>query len=267
MSRRPWMVAESLWPHVRETPWEVAVLPWGATEPHNLHLPYGTDTVESERIAAEAGRLAWEAGARVAVLPTVPFGANAGQVAFPLTVDVRPSTQAALLGDVVASLERQGIRRLVVLNGHGGNDFRAPVRELQATSPVLICLVDWFRIPPDEELFVDAGDHAGELETSLMLHVAPELVAPLEEAGSGRPRGFTVAALREGWAWTPRDWARATEDTGCGDPAPATAEKGLRYFRSVTRRIASFLVELARTDPERLYADVERAPRTRRGRR
>lgn len=253
MGHRPWMVVEASWEDARDTAWDVVVLPWGATEPHNLHLPYGTDIVESERIAAEAGRLAWERGARVAVLPAVPFGANAGQVSLPLTVDLAPSTQLAVLRDVVRSLERQGIGRLVLLNGHGGNDFRAAVRELQGESEVLVCLVDWFRIPVDPGLFQEPGDHAGEMETSLMLHLAPELVAPLSDAGPGRTRPFTVAALREGWAWTPRDWPRVTEDTGSGDPAAATAEKGERYFRHVTEEIAAFLVELAGTDPGRLY--------------
>ncbi|MEX2609748.1 MAG: creatininase family protein, partial [Gemmatimonadota bacterium] len=69
----------------------------------------------------------------------------------------------------------------------------------------------------------------------------------------GRTRPFTVAGLREGWAWTPRDWARATEDTGSGNPRAASAAKGARYFQAVTKRLADFLVELAATDPARLY--------------
>jgi creatinine amidohydrolase len=247
------MVAEARWASTKETAWDLVVLPWGATEPHNLHLPYGTDVFETDAIAAEAGRIAWEAGARVAVLPTVPFGANAGQRTLALTVDVRPSTQLALLRDVAESLVAQGILRLVVLNGHGGNDFRAAIRELQGRVPLLVCLVDWFRIPIEEPPFTEAGDHAGELETSLMAHVAPDLTGSPAEAGRGRTRPFKVAALREGWAWTPRDWPRATSDTGSGDPAAATAEKGRRYFGAVTGKLAAFLVELSATDPGRLY--------------
>lgn len=252
MRGRPWIAAEVTWPAARDTAWDVVVLPWGATEPHNLHLPYGTDIFETEALAAEAGRIAWERGAKVAVLPTVPFGANAGHIGLPLTVDLRPSTQLALLRDVARSLERQGLERLVVLNGHGGNDLRFAIRELQAESPLLFCLVDWFRVPVDTGLFEEPGDHAGELETSLMLHVAPDLVGS-PETGSGRTRPFTVTALRVGWAWTPRDWPRATVDTGAGDPGAASPEKGRRYFDEVTRKIAGFLVELAGTDPARLY--------------
>src|SRR5207249_10198265 len=82
-----------------------------------------------------------------------------------------------------------------------------------------------------------------------MLHVAPELVRPLSEAGPGRARRFTITALREGWAWAPRRWRQVTEDTGVGNPAAATAEKGRKYVAAVSEKIASFLVEVAQADP------------------
>ena len=77
MAGRPYVLAETNWKTVRETEYEVAILPWGATEAHNFHLPYGTDTGEAEAVATEAARLAWEEGATCLVLPSVPFGANA----------------------------------------------------------------------------------------------------------------------------------------------------------------------------------------------
>src|SRR5690349_21168439 len=80
---RPWLVAETTWPDIRDNPRRIAVLPWGATEAHNYHLPYGTDIHETAAIAAEAGRIAWEAGARVAILPAVPFGVQTGQLDIP----------------------------------------------------------------------------------------------------------------------------------------------------------------------------------------
>jgi creatinine amidohydrolase len=117
---RPYILAETTWKSVRETAYDVAVLPWGATEAHNYHLPYGTDTIQCDHIAAEAARLAWGAGARVIVLPTVPFGVQTGQLDIPLCLNVNPSTQAALLSDLAQALAGQGIRKLVILNGHGG---------------------------------------------------------------------------------------------------------------------------------------------------
>ena len=252
MPGRPWILAETAWPAVAAASYEVAVLPWGATEAHNRHLPYGTDTIQCDAIAAEAARLAWEAGARVVVLPTVPFGVQTGQREIPLCLNMNPSTQALVLADLVASLEGR-VRKLVVLNGHGGNHFRQPIRELQPKSAVFLSAVDWYRVVEPRGHFDEPGDHAGELETSVMLHVAPGLVAPLAEAGDGRERRFSIAALREGWAWAPRHWVHATADTGVGDPRGATVEKGARYAALVSRRIAGYLIELAATDPDDLY--------------
>ena len=251
---RPYVLAEADWKTVRDTPYEVAVLPWGATEAHNYHLPYATDTIQCDHLAAEAARRAWEAGAKVVVLPTVPFGVNTGQLDVKLDVNMNPSTQAAVLRDVVDALSRQGLPKLVVMNGHGGNDFRQMIRELQPQFPdVFLCAMDWYRVVDPGPFFDEPGDHAGEMETSLMMHVAPALVRPLETAGEGRTRPFRLRALREGWAWTPRVWSRATFDTGVGNPALATAEKGRRYFEAVTEKIASFLIELAAVDPDALY--------------
>lgn len=255
MPGRPYLLAETTWKTVQRTRYEVAVLPWGATEAHNLHLPYATDTIQCDHLAAEAARLAWDEGARVAVLPTVPFGVNTGQLEIPLTINMRPSTQAAVLHDVADALGRQGIPKLLVLNGHGGNHFKQMIREVGAAVPeVFVCAANWYDAAPWGDYFEDLGDHAGEMETSLMLHLVPDLVLPLAEAGSGHARRFRIAALREGWAWAERRWTEVTDDTGVGDPARATAEKGRRYAQAVTERLAAFLVDLAAADLDDLYA-------------
>jgi creatinine amidohydrolase len=250
---RPWVLAETTWQTVEQTSYDVAVLPWGATEAHNRHLPYGTDTVQSEHIAREAAGRAWQAGSRVVVLPAVPFGVQTGQLDIPLCLNMNPSTQAALLRDIVDSLEAQGIPRLVIINGHGGNDFRQIIRELQPRTRVLLCTLNWYQAVPASEHFDEPGDHGGELETSVMMHIAPTLVRPLADAGPGTARPFRVAAFREGWAWTPRHWRSATDDTGVGDPRRATPGKGERYVAAVTERIAEFLVELAGTPVDEMY--------------
>lgn len=245
MPPHPHLLAENSWPRVAGTAWDVAVLPWGATEAHNTHLPYGTDTFQATAVAAEAARRAGERGARVIVLPAVPFGVQTGQLDIPFCLNMNPSTQAALLSDLAHALEGQGIPRLVVLNGHGGNDFRPIIRELQPRVRMLLCTLDWYRVVDPSDYFDHPGDHAGELETSAMQHLHPDLVRPLEEAGEGRARPFRVAAFREGWAWTPRRWTAVTRDTGVGDPRGATPGKGARFLDAVTERIAGFLVELA----------------------
>ncbi|HEY8062659.1 MAG TPA: creatininase family protein [Gemmatimonadales bacterium] len=251
---RPWVLGDTSWKTVRDVQYEVAILPWGATEAHNLHLPYGTDTMESSRVACEAARLAWQGAARVVVLPAVPFGVNTGQLDIPLCLNLNPSTQAAVLRDVVGSVERAGVAKLVILNGHGGNDFRQIIRELQPDTDVFLCTLNWYACVDAKAHFTDPGDHAGELETSVMQHIAPELVAPLSIAGDGSSRRFRIRALREGWAWAPRQWTHVTADTGVGDPRAATPEKGSQFLAAATQRIAEFLVELAAADREDMYA-------------
>ena len=91
------------------------------------------------------------------------------------------------------------------------------------------------------------------METCLIQHLAPEWMLPLSEAGDGHERVFKIEALRRGLAWTQRDWIEAAADTGVGDPAPATPEKGRLCFEGLTGRIADFLVELAAADPDDLY--------------
>lgn len=253
MPGRPYVLAETNWKTVKDTSYELAILPWGATEAHNYHLPYATDTIESEHIANEAARLAWEQGARVIVLPTVPFGVNTSQLDIRLTLNMNMSTQLALLDDLAASLARQHLPKLLVLNGHGGNDFKQIIRELVPKHELFLCTMNWFRCLDNAKFFADTGDHAGEMETSLVQFLAPELVLPLAEAGEGFARPFRVAAFNEGWAWTPRDWLQVTSDTGVGNPSASNAEKGRRFFEAVTQKIAGFLVELAKADLKQLY--------------
>jgi len=252
VSSRPYILNELTWKTVKDARYEVAVLPWGATEAHNYHLPYTTDNILTERIAALAAGRAWERGAKVVVLPLVPFGVNTGQLDIPLCINMNPSTQALVLRDVATALAGQGIPKLVILNGHGANDFRQMIRELQPAAP-FICMVNWYQAVDQKQFFSDLGDHAGELETSVMLHLAPELARPLTEAGPGRARRFKLAALREKWAWAPRNWRQVTDDTGSGNPAAATAEKGRKYTEAVTETVAAFLVDLAKSKTDQMY--------------
>lgn len=253
MPARPYILAETTWQTVKTAAFEVVILPWGATEAHNYHLPYGTDNFQCDYVATEAARLAWEQGAKVVVLPTIPFGVNTGQLDITLDMNLNPSTQLAVLRDVVRVLARQGIPKLLVLNGHGGNDFRQILRELQAEFPsVFLCTASLFNIVDRRHFFSAPGDHADEMETSMMLHLAPDLVRPLAEAGPGTGKQFRIRALRQ-WAWAQREWSQVTTDTGVGDPAAATAAKGAAFLNAVTGELGQFLVELAAADLNDLY--------------
>lgn len=252
---RNWILEEANWKGVEKARFDVAVLPWGSTEAHNFHLPYSTDTVQAASIAAAAAQIAVERGARVMVLPALPFGVQTGQLDIPFCINMNPSTQLAVLADIVASLEPHGMRTLVILNGHGGNDIKTMIRELQPRTPLLLCTLNWWTCVDAAQYFDEPGDHAGELETSVMMHLAPHLVLPLGEAGSGTARPFRVEAFREGWAWAQREWTQVTRDTGVGDPRAASAEKGAAFVAAATDAIASFLVDVAAVDRNDMHGE------------
>ncbi|MCS6807802.1 MAG: creatininase family protein [Bacteroidota bacterium] len=252
MSRR-YLLAATSWKTVQQIPYGVAILPWGATEAHGYHLPYSTDNVQVEYIATEAARRAYEQGAYVVVLPCVPFGVQTGQRDIQLCINMNPSTQAAVLQDVAESLDVQGIHKLLILNGHGGNDFRQIIRELQPKTRVLLCTANWYQLADRTEYFTEPGDHADELETSVMMYIAPALVRPLEEAGEGNTKRHRIRAMREGKVWMPRPWRIVSHDTGVGSPHAASPEKGKAFVEAVVSYLAQFLVEFAAADAANLY--------------
>jgi creatinine amidohydrolase len=232
----------------------IALLPWGATEPHNYHLPYGTDNFLAGNIAEISAKKAAENGVLSYVLPTIPLGVqNPGQIELPFCLHTRPSTQFFILKDIVTALNLQGIKKLIIINAHGGNDFKTFIRELQPDFPtMLICVINYWTIGPDKEIFTEPGDHAGELETSLMLHFFPHLVN-MDEAGNGETKKSVIDGFNSKMAWIPRNWSKVSVDTGIGDPKFSTAEKGQQFAEIVTDRIARFICDLDKVTPETLY--------------
>lgn len=249
---RAGVLDELTWPVVRAAAWPVAVMPWGATEPHNTHLPYGTDTLLGREVAARVAERCATRGVRVIALPAMPFGVNTTQLDLPLTLNVMPSTQLAVLRDIVRSIEPHGVRALMLLNAHGGNELRALVRELQPETDVLLVIANWWQAG-DHGVFAEPGDHAGALETAAVLHVAPHLVAPGETWGDGQIKQSVLTGVRAGWAWTPRRWTQVTADTGVGNPREATAEQGARFVAQAVEQIAQLCEELAVVDAGAMY--------------
>jgi creatinine amidohydrolase len=242
------ILAEQTHAFVRGQRWQAAVLPFGATEPHNLHMPYGTDTFQVQALAERACERAYRAGARVVLLPTIPYGVNTNHLQVPggLACSVLPTTLLHLLTDLVDSLERQGVRKLLLLNGHGGNELKPLTRELHHRTKVFLCICDWYRMAKDiyPGLFESPGEHADEVETSLGLAFFPELVHPeLADDGAAKPSRFD--AINRGWISITRPWHLVSASTGLGDPKAASADKGRRLMDALAERLGDFLVELA----------------------
>ena len=140
------------------------------------------------------------------------------------------------------------------MNGHGGNNFKQMIRELYAYFPdVFVCTLDWYKAANWNLYFDEPGDHAGEMETSVIMKVAPQWALPLSEAGDGKEKKFNIKGLREGWVSSQRLWTAITADTGVGNPHKATPEKAERYLAAVTKNIADFLIELEKCPLSELY--------------
>ena len=251
---RPFILAENNWKEIQEMDIELAVLPWGATEAHNYHLPYATDNYQIEEIASESARIAYENKAKLMVLPCIPFGVNTGQPNIKLDINLNHSTQMAILDNIIEVLNRQGIYKLIVLNGHGGNTFKPLLRELGLKYPKMFLLTcNFFEVVDKSRYFEEEGDHADEMETSLMLYLKPDLVSDLNMAGDGAEKRSKITGIREGWAWAERKWSMVTADTGIGNPKKATKEKGEKFFKAVCTQIAGLFQEVSQVKIEERY--------------
>ncbi|MDD3624118.1 MAG: creatininase family protein [Proteiniphilum sp.] len=237
---------ETHYGEVLEHVYEIAILPWGAVEPHNYHLPYLTDSILAYEIAVDSARKAMVQNVTCMVMPPVWLGSqNPGQWNKPFCIHTRSETQQAILTDIVTSLHGQGFRKMVILNGHGGNSFKPFVRDLAMRFPdFTLMVVDWWNTVPKAGYFEELpDDHAGEQETSVMLHYHPELVA-MDKAGDGEVAPCRIAGVDNKTGWMPRNWDEVSGDTGIGNPKKSTAEKGTRYVEAVVEKISSLLVDL-----------------------
>jgi len=256
---RPWKLAETNYGSVKQQQYEVAVLPFGATEPHNLHLPYSIDTIEGNLIGEKICEAAHDRGAKVVLLPTVPYGTQTNQMEFPFAMNLNPSTLGRVIADLVESLVRTGIRKVLLLNSHGGNEFKSVLRELYGRTEAHLFLCNWYTIFDDvyDEIFEKRDDHAGEMETSIALAYCPELVGrnpdgtlTADEAETAETR---FEAVNRGWVGITRPWHLLTTNAGAADPHAATAEKGRRLMEVLIERLAGFLVELSESEVDERF--------------
>jgi len=241
-----WDLTQTNLHRISQRTYEVAVLPIGAIEPHNRHLPEGQDWLHTTWVARESCRIAWETCRSVICLPTIPYGVDCNLMDFPLAIHVSQNSLDAMVRDIIVSLHKHGIRKVVLLNGHGGNVFQSLIRQIQCDLDTHVFLCNWWTVGHDRyaEIFDESDDHAGEMETSVALALYPELVEQVQ-AGDGTARPFRFEALRKGWVTTSRNFRRLNDHCACGDPSRATAEKGRAYLNLVCERISAFLVELA----------------------
>lgn len=233
----------------------VVILPVGSVEQHGRHLPLGTDTMLAHNLSlAAAERLA----GRVVVLPPPWYGFSAHHMRFAGTVTLQPETMVALTEDVAASVVGHGFRRLLILNGHGGNngliDVAASKLGHRHYGAARIAALTYFQLARDaiaalRDSRTGGMGHACEFETAMMQHIRPELVA-MERAVTTYPDPgssyLTTDLLGSSRARTYHDFGDLSAAGVLGDPSLASAEKGAAFYRVVVDELARFLEDFSR---------------------
>ncbi len=230
-------------------PTSLAVLPVGATEQHGPHLATGTDTFAVEHVTRAAAVRAGDSGS-IVVTPTLPFGSSDHHLSFGGTLSIGTQTYYAVIRDLVASLITDGFRKILIVNGHGGNHelIQLAARDLALLHPVQIGALSYWQASQGKLDGAWSGKpghpppgHAGEFETSMVMHLRPDL--PPNEAPSRSDSEIEALPPRvTGWRLERDDWWHRI-DGFTDSPALATAESGERFFEIVVDGLAGVMRE------------------------
>jgi creatinine amidohydrolase len=225
----------------RILPEALVLIATGAVEQHGPHLPTGTDSLLARTILERAADLAAPNSTRELVMaPVIQIGASDHHLPFGGTVSLAPRTMLAVLGDVLRSVALAGARRILIVNGHGGNTGVCHVAAAAATASgdVSVGCLDYWQLAPADAPGPVPG-HAGRFETSLVLAVRPELVADRAD----RPEPAAIVApgsvdLHSAAAW-------AAIDGYTDHPEQADAEIGRRILEDIVSALSVRIAETA----------------------
>lgn len=246
------MLADLCYAETRDRKVEVAVIPVGATEVHGLHLPFGNDTYQVEEVARLSAERALEQDAQVLVLPSLPYGIDANLLEFPYTLHIAPTTMMQVLGDLIKSMRHHGVRKVMLLNGHGGNcsTLETLIRELQGQVDTFVAMVNFWMVAADvadEVRETTQIEHACEIETSYALALYPEKVR-MDLAEPTTTNESRLPLLQKYGGKFSRPWHLYTNNGGVGDPTKASKEKGKRIIQVTVERLAEAMVELSQAE-------------------
>jgi creatinine amidohydrolase len=241
----PGLLEEMTVEEVRAFDPEVVVLPLGSTEPHGPHLPMGTDVYQVTRLCRLAVAAANANTARALLYPTLPITNNANFRAFPFALRIGIRTLMSVIVDIAKQCYEDGIRKVVIVNGHGGNPatIDAALREIAGMDDMpFVCWTGGIAPEDFTNPIEHPSDHAGESETSRMLWIRPDLVR--EDKLADNPFGrLRVAGLAK--THFVRPWHLYVPLSGGGETRVSSAEKGEALITAHAAGLAELLVELS----------------------
>ena len=240
----------------------IALLPLGATEQHGPHLPLCVDTALADGIVA-AALAQLPVNVPVLALPTQAIGLSVEHQAYPGTLSLQPSTLLALWTELGACVARAGVKKLLLFNAHGGNVSSMDIvaRQLRQQHGLLVYHSSWFNLPLPQDLH-DAfsahehrfGVHGGEVETSMLLHLAPGQVhmqraQNFASTSAERARQFPILgngkSAKLGWAM--QDY---NPQGAAGNAAAADARRGQALVTAAAQALAQLLQEIHQLPPQ-----------------
>lgn len=235
----------------------MVIVPVGAIEQHGPHLPVGTDTIGVLEVARRA---AVRIESRpVVVVPPVWWGFSPHHMAFSGTISLQSDTFVALLTDLCGSIAANGFLRILILNGHGGNAQLVQLvaqEVMEGHPPVSVAAATYFSMIVDDLKALGESEpggmaHAGEMETSFMLAVRPDLVRmdqTIDEPYRPSSSYFLSDMRCGGTVYYPPDLRRDTRHGVLGVPTLGTAEKGSAFLEAAVSELVQFLREYAEMD-------------------
>jgi creatinine amidohydrolase len=251
--QEPLLLADLSSPETRERipEIELVLIPVGAHEQHGPNIAVSTDTVSADALCRAAAALI---GPRVAVAPAIPWGISWHHLRFPGTISLRPQTLIALLEDIVGSLHSHGLRRFLIVNGHGGNSavIATAIEEIKQTAgvPLIAAIFGYALIAEQARLFLPerAIGHGGADEAAVVMAVDERLGKPHAFSGPDFTGEYveSAALLRTYGGLLARRFDEVTRNGATGDATPATAELGRQILDGAARRLAEIVEVLLR---------------------
>jgi creatinine amidohydrolase/Fe(II)-dependent formamide hydrolase-like protein len=249
---------ELTWPEAQQrfTEMDIALLPVGSIEQHGPHLPLDTDAFDAEYLARKVARAC--SNPKPLVLPLLPYGVSYEHNDFKGTVSISNDALSRMVYDIGMSVAHNGLKKLVIINGHGGNDpaLNFAAQMITRDAGIFVCVDSGETSDVDIYKMIDTPNdvHAGEIETSTSLAVRPQFVK-MDLAPSSVPR-FSSRYLnftsRRGVSWYA--YTQHVSANGVlGDAAKATAEKGRKIWKIMIAHLVALVEDLKSMTLEEIY--------------
>jgi len=241
------------WPEVKDAAkkGKIPLLPVGSTEQHGPHLPLITDIFLAYTICVKAAE---KAAGDLLVMPPICYGCSEHHMDFPGTISVRGDPFISYVYDVCRSLSYHGFKRIIIVNGHGGNTpfLDVVIRQLTNETSSIYAMIPWWNLVLEEASklreseFPGGMAHSGELETSMMLYLMPESVRfdrAVKDIGFPKSEFIWFDLIKKRPVYFGERFSRISKTGTVGDPTVATAEKGCRILDAAVNNLIKFARE------------------------